>query len=290
MDIIHFLAVAPAWAAVSLVVVLPTALVAVNSFLLHRFLSFDQRVVNNEVAGFLYSTLGVIYAVLLGLTVVAVWEQFRDADQTVEREVGALVSLYRMTDALDPAMRDAVADRLSRYVAQELDNEWSIIEQGHPSPHATAALNDLSAVYLTHEPRTRREELAIKTSLDLLTEVHKSRRARLALAGGIVPSVLWGVLFGGATIVIGFPLFFASRSHARHAAMTGLLSLLVTSILYVCLLLDFPFSGTVQVKPGELVCLRQPDCLRIFDEPVRPLPPGVDQGGRLNGASGERRQ
>ena len=47
---------------------------------------------NNDVAGFIYAALGVIYAVLLALVVIAVWEEFGRARVTVESEANALAA------------------------------------------------------------------------------------------------------------------------------------------------------------------------------------------------------
>jgi hypothetical protein len=289
MDVAYFLAVAPTWLSALLVVVLPTVLVAAGPFLLRRFLSFEQQVISNEIAGFTYGTLGVIYAVLLGLTVIAVWEQLRDAQHEVERETGALVSLYRLAEAIDPALQDVATDKISRYVALELDEEWPTLDQGRLSPAAIAALRDISTIYSGHEPRTRREELMLEVALNLLTELHKSRQARLAIAEGIIPAALWGVLFGGAIIVIGFPLFFASRRLLSQSLMIGLLSLLVTGVLHITLLLDYPFSGSVQVRIGNLVCLRQPECLRTLGRSVSSHPPHPAENGPLDAPLGEQR-
>ena len=45
----------------------------------------NTRQQNNDVAGFIYAALGVIYAVLIALVVIAVWEEFQAASETVEQ-------------------------------------------------------------------------------------------------------------------------------------------------------------------------------------------------------------
>ena len=52
-------------------------LIALVGFeLVHRLVPADSRQRHNDVAGFIYAALGVIYAVLLALVVIAVWEEF----------------------------------------------------------------------------------------------------------------------------------------------------------------------------------------------------------------------
>ena len=50
----------------------------------------DALARHNDVAGFIYAALGVIYAVLLALVVIAVWGEYDAASVTVEQEANAL--------------------------------------------------------------------------------------------------------------------------------------------------------------------------------------------------------
>jgi hypothetical protein len=53
--------------------------------LVQRLVPAASRRQHNDVAGFIYAALGVIYAVLLALVVIAVWEQYGAARETVEQ-------------------------------------------------------------------------------------------------------------------------------------------------------------------------------------------------------------
>ncbi len=61
--------------------------------LVQRLVPATIRQEHNDVAGFIYAALGVIYAVLLALVVIAVWgEEFGRARVTVESEANALAA------------------------------------------------------------------------------------------------------------------------------------------------------------------------------------------------------
>ncbi len=60
--------------------------------LVQRLVPATIRKEHNDVAGFIYAALGVIYAVLLALVVIAVWEEFGRARVTVESEANALAA------------------------------------------------------------------------------------------------------------------------------------------------------------------------------------------------------
>jgi hypothetical protein len=57
---------------------------------------------NNEVAGFKFATVGVLYAVLLVFAVVVVWEKFNQAESEVAKESGAAATIFRLTGGIDP--------------------------------------------------------------------------------------------------------------------------------------------------------------------------------------------
>ena len=61
--------------------------------LVQRLVPASSRQPHNDVAGFIYAALGVIYAVLLALVVIAVWEEYRAASETVEQEANALAEI-----------------------------------------------------------------------------------------------------------------------------------------------------------------------------------------------------
>src|SRR3712207_8130387 len=62
--------------------------------LVQRLVPATIREEHNDVAGFIYAALGVIYAVLLALVVIAVWEEFGRARVTVESEANALAEVF----------------------------------------------------------------------------------------------------------------------------------------------------------------------------------------------------
>jgi hypothetical protein len=89
-------------------------------------------------------------------------------------------------------------------------------------------------------------------ALHRLDVVTQARRVRLVLAPGVVPGVLWFVLFGGAVLTIGFTLFFGTENLRVQAMMTGILSFLIFSGLLVITAIDEPFAGVVKLEPEAL--------------------------------------
>jgi hypothetical protein len=89
-----------------ILVVAVSVLVAVAGLtLVQRIVPSQLRQQHNDVAGFIYAVLGVIYAVLIALVVIAVWEDYAAARVAVEREASELEDVFRLAHPL-PALKD----------------------------------------------------------------------------------------------------------------------------------------------------------------------------------------
>src|SRR5919107_1187244 len=76
-------------------------LIAVGGLVLvQRLYSTDQRKQHNDVAGFIYAVLGVAYAVLLGLMLIAVWEKWNAAEALTTDEANELAGIFWYAHAL----------------------------------------------------------------------------------------------------------------------------------------------------------------------------------------------
>src|SRR3712207_1620343 len=98
--------------------------------LVERLVPATTRKEHNDVAGFIYAALGVIYAVLLALVVIAVWEEFGRARITVESEANALAEIFWLAHRL-PEPEGRELQELCRSYAEEVVNVgWPLMEQG----------------------------------------------------------------------------------------------------------------------------------------------------------------
>ncbi len=247
----RFLASLPLWISAALIVGLPTAVAMCGPVLIRRRFSLERLTTNNEIAGFKFATVGVIYAVLLAFAVIIVWERFSDAESTVVQEGGAAATLYRLAAPADPqsaAMRDA----LDRYLQIAIARDWPEMSRDRASPEATRALSDLyAATLVVAQSGTRPPAVLVEIfhQLDLVTE---ARRTRLHLAHGIVPPMLWAVLILGGVLTVGFTFFFGTRNLEAQVLMTGALTLIVFMGLLVIVSINHPFTGPVHIDSEPL--------------------------------------
>lgn len=248
-----FFTTSPLWLSGLVIVVIPTILAMLGTVLARRIVGLEKLSTNNEVAGFKFATVGVLYAVLLAFAVIVVWENYSKADDEIAGEAGAMATLYRLADAVEGEPGGTLRKAMTAYLDVTINQEWVTMEEGKESPAATRALSAMYSAAFAYKPTDYRGHALLTEILHQLNLVTDGRRERLVKAAGIVPPIVWLVLFGGGAVTIGFTFFFGTQDLRAQTMMTGGLSLLIFSGLLVIVAFDRPYSGAVKVEPGPLI-------------------------------------
>src|ERR687893_1438146 len=238
----------------------------VGLVLVQRLVPATIREEHNDVAGFIYAALGVIYAVLLALVVIAVWEEFGRARVTVEAEANALAEVFWLAHRL-PEPQGRELQELCRAYAEEVVNVgWPLMERGRtPSlersqetSRAWVLIDDIRATIQGYEPRTVAGQELYAEGLDQVQRLADARRTRLVVAEESIPTVLWVVLIVGGLVVVGFAYLFGLANTWAHGLMVASLAGVIALVLFTIGVMDHPFSGGARIEPGafELVLNR----------------------------------
>ena len=135
-----------------LLVTVATVLAVVGLVLVQRLVSTERRKEHNDVAGFIYAVLGVSYAVLLGLMLIAVWEQWNEAELTSTEEANELAGIFWFAHALPQPEGRRIQELARSYAEVVVEEEWPLLEQGRSSPEAWATLDELRGTILGLDP------------------------------------------------------------------------------------------------------------------------------------------
>jgi hypothetical protein len=254
MCVSYVLSSLPFWQLMLVIIVIPTAIAMALQILIRRWIGVAKLVKNNEIAGFKFATVGVIYAVLLAFTVIAVWEKFSEAQNAVAEEAGAIAALHHFAGGGEPDAL-AVQTAISNYLKSAIEDEWPAMAREGESPATDHALDSLYGAALALDRSGSRGTADMVEIFRQVDSVTAARRIRLHLATGLVPSVIWFALFMGAALTVGFTLFFGSENPVAQVSMTGVLSVLVTTGLVVILSIDHPFTGPVYIHPDSLAAM-----------------------------------
>jgi Protein of unknown function (DUF4239) len=240
-----------------LVVGLPVLLVAVGLLLVRACVPHPRLQPHHDVAGYIYSGLAVLYAVLLAFVVIAVWEQHDDTRTRVLREADALSNLCREAQVFPVPVQQAILDAVRTYAKAVVEEQWPAMARGTESSMAWQAFTNLWQPIRSVTPHTPAEVNWHATMLQSLTSVSDGRRDRLADSRAVLHPVLWVVLLSGGVINVGYTYLFGVRSLMAHLIITTALASMTTLLLLVILLLDHPFAGSAGLESKPFVRLLQ---------------------------------
>jgi uncharacterized membrane protein YraQ (UPF0718 family) len=222
-------------------------------------LVFVQRLVpatlrrqHNDVAGFIYAVLGVVYAVLLGLMVVAVWEEWNAATNAADREASELAEVFWVADRMPEAEGHQIQELARSYARVVVEDEWPLMRQGKSSPKAWKLLDEIRSEVQNFQPSTPAQQILYEQALEHVHELADARRERLLDADQGLPTILWIVLVVGGIVVTGFTYLFGLDNTIIHLLMVAALALIIALVLFTVAELDFPFSGGVRIGPEAM--------------------------------------
>lgn len=224
--------------------------------LIQRSRAYEGFSAHNDVAGFLLTMVGVIYAVVLGFVVVVVWQRYTTTQGYVESEASAVADSYRLAAGLPAAPRAAVRADLRGYVGEVLGREWPLMEGG-VAARTSPRLEDAAFRVDTFEPAGAGESNVQRAMMTSLESVFDARRARLAAVSPSVKPVLWVALVVGAAVVLGFAYLFGTRNHRAQLAMTGAITAIMVLLCIVVVEFDRPYNGSVAIQPVVWTTLAQ---------------------------------
>jgi Protein of unknown function (DUF4239) len=234
--------------------------------LVQRLVPAESRQRHNDVAGFIYAALGVIYAVLLALVVISVWEEYDAASETVEQEANALAEIAWLGNRLPEPEGTHIQELARSYAPEVVDKEWPLMEQGEAplmtqvegTPAGWTLIDDIRANLQDFQPHTPADEQLYAEGLDQVQRLADARRMRLVAAEEGIPAVLWAVLIFGGVAAIGFTYLFGLQNTWAHRLMVLTLAAVIGLVLFTIGAIEHPFSGGARIGTGafELVLER----------------------------------
>ena len=231
-------------------VVLVSVLAALAGLVLaRRLIPLPVRERHTTATGTIYAAVYVMFGLSVGFSLFSVWQQFDRARQTTGREAASVETLYRLAGSFPEPERSRVQGLAVSYARTVVEEGWPLLEQGRLSPRAGALLDELRRSVQEAEPRTGAQGALYAEALSELDELEEDRVLRLVTAREGIPYILWVVLVVGGTLTITFTYLFGIDAAWLHAVAVAGLTVLVSLILLVIGILDYPFNSGVRVQP-----------------------------------------
>lgn len=120
----------PTWliAAIMLAIAVGTAVGGV--LLVRRLLDIKKFKEHHDIAGPIFSTIGVIYAVMLAFVLVIVWQDFDRAQNNTVQEANYFAQIYRDSTGLPEQFRVRFLAANAAYLDAVIKYEWPQMQRG----------------------------------------------------------------------------------------------------------------------------------------------------------------
>ena len=200
-------------------------------------------------AGLVHAFIGVLYAVALGLMVVAVQGDYAEVDSVAMREANIAGDLYIDLEGLPDPARSELQGLVKRYVSAVADDEWPAVARGATSDATWALVDSIARGIITYEPPTPHAELVYPEILTEVNQLMDHRRERLFLGTGGVGAVTWTVVLIGAFITLSVAWFFHTPSARAHYWLSAAMSAIFGLMIFLIVAMDHPLLGDFSVQP-----------------------------------------
>ena len=232
--------------------VLATISLSVGGMLLVRKrVSFDSLVSYHEVAGYLLSVVGTLYAVVLGFVVVDTMQHTQDLRVLVDKEASGLANIYLCSSGLPEPKRSRLRSLCRQYAEAVVGDEWKSMESGGYGVQAFSTVWALWHEISSIQPVSESEKTLHQQLVSEICSMTESRRTRITSAAHGVAPLLWVVLLVGGFLTVVFTYFFAVQHLQAQVLMTVLVSLTLALNMFLVFVFGSPFSGDFAVKPDS---------------------------------------
>lgn len=208
---------------------------------------------HNDIVGFIFAAIGVLYGVLLGFVVSDVWGNFDTAERSTAQESSILLATYQDAYAFPEPVRQIAQERLLAYAHAVVDDEWSTMANGEASPRAAHALQALFRDYRNLKPSTSWQTSMYAESFTRLNDLTEARALRIVSSNAGLPGVFWLLLIFGGLLTSAFGGLFYIEHVRVQVGLAAALAALLAATLFLILVLDHPFAGSVHVTPDNFV-------------------------------------
>lgn len=223
-----------------------------SAMTLHRKVPPEAFRGSEGVATAILGILGTLFAVLLGFTVIMVWDHYSDAASALHLEATHIADLRHLAQGFDPADDARIRTALSAYLSTVIRDEWPSMARGEDDARAKKALGGIWAAYRSVNTADTKQQAIYAESIAHLSQLTDARRLRLRALHDDVPGLMWIALIVGGLVVVTTTFFFVPSNVALHSALVGGVAALITLNLFLIYSLDNPFNGWPSIAPDIL--------------------------------------
>jgi hypothetical protein len=249
MDLIYYLLQIPPFLLFILIISIGGIIAGLSTFLFRKYINVKILRSHNEVTGFLFLSIASFYAFLLSFVVFMVWGQMNETRGNVSKEGSSAMGLYRdikfYPDTVESKQLMIV---YLDFVYNVIDEEFPNMGRMKPSRKTTESFNRVFYKMEHLNPKNQFQIQLVAEMFNHLNQLAMYRELRATSLENEIPFPLWFPLFLGAVITLFCAMLLDIEHTGMHIALNALLGIFISMILFIIILLDHPYSGSLSIK------------------------------------------
>jgi hypothetical protein len=233
-----------------LIITFVTALAVLGMVIVRGRVSLVTLATYHEVAGYLLSIVGTLYAVLLGFVVVDAMSHMQDVRGLVSMEASGLANIFLVSEGLAEPKRTKIRTLCKNYASEVINDEWHKLQEGQYSQQTFHTVFVLWKEITTYDPVTPREQNLQQQLVSEICSMTQNHRTRVISSTHGVAPIMWLVLIVGGVFTTIFTYFFGVANIRVQALMTILVSVTLSLNVYLVYVFGNPMATDLGVKPG----------------------------------------
>jgi hypothetical protein len=210
---------------------------------------------NHEVAGYVYSVIGAIFAVTVALAVDTVHDGYIAAERNVTFEATQVANLHHLAGWFPDKGGPAVQNALKQYLQTVIEKEWphSAYDMAHSPTVADSPFQKVVLSIRDLSPETITQQTAYAEMMQRLSSFRDARFNRLHVPIRGLPLPLLVILLFGGLITIGFTMFFAMENPRSQVIIVFAISAMVWGNIMMIYTVHYPYNGLGIATPFALI-------------------------------------
>lgn len=208
-----------------------------------RFFPVKEEEEREDVAGYVTMMVGVMFALILALALVSVWENRDSAEGHVATEASTLHEISLLGASMLPADEQKIQSAASAYADYVVHTEFPAMRSGKETGDTGwQLLSTLRTDFLNADVSSPARQAVLSDATTQLSNLADARRGRLDDADKRMPAVLWIGLVLGGVLTVALTFIYGIEQRFAHVGMVMGLAALIGFVLILIYNLDNPFN------------------------------------------------
>ena len=202
----------------------------------------------NDIVIFVAANYGLVYAVLLGLLIVATFQNTKDLQDHIAMEASSLSTIYNTADTYPEPLHSELRAQLRDYIHYVLDKDWPAHRNARVLLGGDHRLQLIQKELFSFEPTDKSQDVLHGEMMRYFNAMNVSRQQRLSAVFSSIPDALWYVLIIGALVTIIF-MWMLHMDLVPQLLLSGITAFFLGIMIFLIYAMDHPLQGAVSVSP-----------------------------------------